>query len=397
MRILSFSTLYPSRAEPLNGVFVRRRLAAIAELAEVRVAAPYARLAWGRSPLLGARPESGFDGALQVLRPAWYYPPLLGGLNPLLLALESLAAVGRLRREFPFELIDAHFGHPDGAAAALLAVLFGVPFTITLRGAEADHAQYYARRRLMGWALGRAGRVFTVSEGLRQLAVSLGAVPERCFTVPNGIDSALFFPRGREEARRRLGIPSDVPVVFSAGHLIELKGHRHILDAVHRLREQGSDARLYIAGGAGHGADIRDELLRLAAAFGMRNAFHLPGATPAGEMPLWFSAADVYCLFSRREGWPNVVNEALACGTPVVAANVGAVPQMIPSPDYGTVVGAGDVAGLTVALDAALKRRWDRPAIARWGQSRSWQRVAREVVDHFAAMMAERPGGEKQR
>lgn len=390
MRILSFSTLYPSSVEPLLGSFVRRRLLRVADLAELRVVAPFARLAYGRSPLLRPRPEGGFDGGLEVVRPVWYYPPLVGGLNPVLLALQSLPAVARLRREFPFDLIDAHFGHPDGAAAALLAARFGVPFTITLRGAEADHARNAVRRRLMRWALRRAGRVFAVSERLRQLALSLGADPARCFTVPNGIDATLFYPRGREEARRELGIPPDVPVVFSAGHLIELKGHHLILRAVHRLRGQGRDVRFYIAGGAGHGASMEGELRRLRGEFGMEDAVTLLGATPPERMPLWFSAADVYCLFSRREGWPNVVNEALACGTPVVAADVGAVPEMVPSPDYGAVVPAGDVTALTEALAAALDRSWDRAVIAAWGQSRSWPRVAREIMDHFEAIIGEK-------
>lgn len=390
MRILSFSTLYPNPAEPMLGSFVRRRLLALAAIAELRVVAPFAPLAWGRTPRLRPRPASGFDGGLQVTRPVWYYPPLLGGLNPALLALQSLPALGRLRREFPFHLIDAHFGHPDGAAAALLAARFGVPFTITLRGAEADHARHRLRRLLLRWALRRAGRVFAVSDNLRQLAVSLGADPERCVTVPNGIDPALFYPRDRQQARQALGIPPDAPVIFSAGHLIEVKGHHLTLQALGQLHRQGLKARLYIAGGAGYGANMEGELLRLSSELGLRDAVTLLGETPPGKMPLWFSAADLYCLFSRREGWPNVVNEALACGTPVVAARVGAVAEMLPSPDYGVIVPAGDIAALAKALHEALGRQWNREAIAARGQSRSWPQVARELMGHFTEIAAER-------
>lgn len=372
------------------GSFVRRRLLALAGMAELHVVAPFAPLAWGRSPRLRPRPAGGFDGGLEVTRPVWYYPPLLGGLNPPLLALQSLPALGRLRRRFPFDLIDAHFGHPDGAAAAVLAARFGVPFTLTLRGAEADHARHRARRLLLRWALRRATRVFAVSDNLRQLAVSLGADPARCFTIPNGIDSTLFYPRDRQQARGELGIPPDAPVIFSAGHLIEVKGHHLSLQALGKLRRQGCPARLYIAGGAGYGTNMEGELLRLRSELGLQDAVTLLGETPPGKMPLWFSAADVYCLFSRREGWPNVVNEALACGTPVVAAGVGAIAEMLPSPDYGAIVPAGDVAALAQALHSALGRHWNREAIAAWGQSRSWPRVARELVEHFAAIIAER-------
>jgi teichuronic acid biosynthesis glycosyltransferase TuaC len=390
-RVLSFSTLYPNPLEPASGPFVQRRLAHLAALVDLRVVGPFARMVYAhRSPGIRPLPASGFDGTLEVLRPGWFYPPLMGGINPILLAIQAFPTVLRLRRTFPFELIDAQFGHPDGAAAALLAACFKVPFTITLRGAEADHAEHFGRRWLMRWAFRRAARIFPVSMRLRALAISLGAPRERAIAIPNGVDSSLFFPRGIGPAREQLGIPADVPVLFSAGHLIELKGHDGIMRAVHTLRRAGLAVRLFIAGGAGSAASFEGQLLRLRAELGLENAVTFLGPVPPEKMPLWFSAADVYCLFSRREGWPNVVNEALACGTPVVAADVGAVPEMIPSLDYGTVTPAGNVTALTAALETALVRRWDRAAIAAWGQSRSWMHTAREVAREFAAVIAEK-------
>jgi glycosyltransferase involved in cell wall biosynthesis len=88
----------------------------------------------------------------------------------------------------------------------------------------------------------------------------------------------------------------------------------------------------------------------------------------------------VFCLASAREGWPNVVHEAHACGTPVVATNVGGVPEMIPSENFGLVVPPNDPAALHAALKQALSRQWDRGAIAAWGQARSWRQVAAEVL-----------------
>jgi glycosyltransferase involved in cell wall biosynthesis len=93
------------------------------------------------------------------------------------------------------------------------------------------------------------------------------------------------------------------------------------------------------------------------------------------------SAADVFCLASSREGWPNVVHEALACGAPAVATDVGGIQDMLPSPEHGIIVPAGNHAELTMALGRALSRQWDRGRIAAWGKSRSWTEVAAETAD----------------
>jgi glycosyltransferase involved in cell wall biosynthesis len=98
------------------------------------------------------------------------------------------------------------------------------------------------------------------------------------------------------------------------------------------------------------------------------------------------SAADLFCLASNREGWPNVVHEAMGCGTPIVATDVGGVPDMIPSETYGFVVPINDPVSLREAIGKALSRNWDRPAIAAWAGSRSWENVGREVLQEFRAI-----------
>jgi glycosyltransferase involved in cell wall biosynthesis len=106
------------------------------------------------------------------------------------------------------------------------------------------------------------------------------------------------------------------------------------------------------------------------------------------------SAADVLALASEAEGWPNVVHEAMACGTPVVATDVGAIPEMIPSPELGFRVPFGDTGALRDALRMALARDWDRGAIARYAQGRAWDKVAAEVVEVLEEVVAEHAGGE---
>lgn len=395
LKILSISCVYPNPAEPTLGLFVKRRLQHLAAFAEVKAIAPipvfdYSNPA-GKYFRRGDRagPVAGTEGDVPVLHPRWFYPPFGGAINAFLLFLRLLWPVVRLRKEFPFQLIDTHFAHPEGIAGALLSVLLRSPLTITLRGSETAHARYRFRRYGMKWALQRANRVFTVSERLRQFAIALGVAPAKVKTIPNGIDGSIFFPRDRSECRRKHGIPFDGPVLLSAGYLVEGKGHHRVIMALKALGGEGLVAYLVIAGGPGRQGQYEGRIRKLVADLGLEAAVRIRGEVTPGAMAELMSAADVLCLASSREGWPNVVHEALGCGTPVVATNVGAVPELIPSDRYGIVVPPHDQASLEEALRKALQKKWDRPAICAWGQARSWEQVAQEVLQEVRQIILE--------
>jgi glycosyltransferase involved in cell wall biosynthesis len=373
--------MYPNPAETGLGVFVRTRIHHMAKLAEVRVFAPVALV--DRHRRGGRIPGRRADGGIAVEHPRWLYPPGLAGMNPLWLAMAVAPGVKRLAREWPFEIVDAEYGFPDGVAAAILGRWLGKPYSVTLRGSEVLHAGSAIRRRWLQWALRGAACVIAVSERLRQFALGLGAPAAMTRTIPNGVDSTVFHARDKATCRRALGVPESVPVVLSAGHLIELKGHHRVVAALRRLREGGLDARLVIAGGAGKRLSYEAEIRSAVAAGGLEEHVKFTGHLEPARLAEWMAASDVFCLASEREGWPNVVNEALACGTPVVAANVGAVPELLPSETYGRIVPPGDADALADGLHWALTRSWDRRAILDHGQSRDWNRTADEVVALF--------------
>jgi len=393
LRILTLSTTFPNSLEPNAGIFVRSRVLHMAKLADLKVVAPvalvnYAKIV-GASISGGDIPRRLYDQNLDVLHPRWIYPPLGGVLNPLCLALELIAPLSRLRKEFPFDLIDAHFAYPDGIAAALLARFFRCPFTVTLRGSEVLHARRRLRLVAMRYALRRADRVFAVSERLRQFALSLGVDPARAVTIPNGVDATVFFARDRAEYRRKHAIGAEERIILSVGNLIELKGHHRIVEALTGLMARGIEARLLIAGDAGRAASTEEQLRRQIHDLGLDAKVQLMGRVSAETLAELMSAADVLCLASSREGWPNVVHEALSCGLPVVATDVGAVPEMIPSDQFGLVVPVGDIPALTEALALALQKPWQRAAIAAWGKSRSWDQVAREVLHQMQSAVGQ--------
>jgi len=322
--------------------------------------------------------------------PRWFYPPLGNASNAIFLAARLLPYLGRLRQQYPFQLIDAHFGYPEGIAAALVGAAVGCPFTITLRGNETMHAKSSGKRRLLRWAVRRAARVIAVSESLRNFALSLGADASRLRTIPNGIDTAVFFSRAQRDARQRLGLPDDRPLLLSAGYLIERKGHHRVIQALAELRHAGCNAELWIVGGPGREGNFAGEIQAAVQRNGLERAVHFAGAVKPPVLAEYMSAADVLCLASSREGWPNVVHEALACGLPAVVTDNGGARDMVPSDEYGLVIPAGDHTALKAALEKALHSQWDRQRIAAWGQQRSWGRVAAETAAVLREAAAER-------
>jgi glycosyltransferase involved in cell wall biosynthesis len=393
---VSISNVFPNPTDPQYGLFVSRRLRQLAELTDevkVRVIAPISVFDYAgrRSRLVRWRtvPPRRSEGPLEIFHPQWIYPPFGGATNALWLHARLDPFLAGLRRTFRFDVIDAHFAHPDGVAAAMLAGRFGCPFLVTLRGSEPAHADESALRdQAMGWALRRAARVIAVSERLRQFAIDRGTPPELTRTIPNGIDGALFYPRDRDECRRKHGIAPNAPVILSAGYLIERKGHHRSIAALERVRRAGVDAQLLIAGGPGREGDMEQQIRQEITTRGLDPFVRMLGPVNADTLAELMSAADVFVLASSQEGWPNVVHEAMGCGTPVVATDVGAVPQMIPSSELGSVVAYGDQQALAGALTQALRTQWDPGHISGWAHARSWSQVAREVLAEIRAVLA---------
>jgi glycosyltransferase involved in cell wall biosynthesis len=208
-------------------------------------------------------------------------------------------------------------------------------------------------------------------------------------TIPNGVNSAIFFQRDSVLCRRTLEIPATRRIILTAGQLIPLKGHHHLIQALPGVIDRLGDVELWIAGDGSRRDNNEAELRELVSRLGLAKHVKFLGLVKPDALAETMSAADVFCLLSRREGWPNVVHEALSCGTPVVATAVGAVPEMVPRPEYGIVIPAEQADHAGEALIRALETKWNREAIAEWGRARSWKQVACEVVVQVEEILQE--------
>lgn len=391
MKVLTFSSLFPNPAQPELGVFVYQRVSHVARLGnnEVIVVAPipYAPSwvtkkswkKWTGIPLVER------EGPLTVYHPPYVMLPGLSlPIQGLLIFLFAFRLVRRLHRENQFDIIDAHFIYPDGFAAILLGRMLHLPVVVSARGSDINlYPSFRLIRPHIRWTLRRASGAIAVCKPLRDAMVSLEGT-RRVEVIGNGVDPKRFFPVACKEARKQLGVPSNARVAIAVGALLPVKGHQFLIPAVAQILGQFPNLQLYILGEG----EYRAELERIIGDLGVSDHVHLVGACPNTQLRYWYSAAEVSCLVSSREGWPNVLLESLACGTPVVATGVWGTPEVITSPELGIIV-EQNVLSIAAGLTAALRRNWERERIAAYARCRDWNTVAQEVERYLSKVLAE--------
>lgn len=221
-----------------------------------------------------------------------------------------------------------------------------------------------------------------MSAALKRRMVELGIAAEKIKVIGNGIDPERFHGLDRLEARRQLGIRADARVLVAVGSLVPVKGHALLISAVAQIASRYADLLLYIVGDGPERARLQSKIR----ASGLEQRVFLTGNQPNQSLGLWFNAADMSCLASSREGWPNVISESLACGTPVVATRVGGVPEIITSPDLGVLV-EPNARALAEGIELALAKSWDRQILLRTAASRTWDVVAGEVESFITSRL----------
>ena len=330
----------------------------------------------------------GYAGALsedvRLRRSAWAVAPLA-----LVAGWRAARVVGR---RVGATVIHGHWVVPGGAIAAAAAGR-RLPLVISLHGSDV----YVAERHAIAGAVARAafhraGWVTACSEDLRTRAHVLGASPDRSETVPYGVDARRFAPNpaARAAVRERMGLTASDPVVFTAGRFVRKKGFEYLIDATALLAARWP-ALVCVIGGGG---DLDEELKTRAAARGVIDRVRFVGVLGQDEVAEHLAAADVVVVPSVRDasgnvdGLPNVVMEALASGTPLVATTAGGIPAVVTDGATGLLVPERNSEALAAAVDRLLNDAGMRGRIGRDARSeairlRSWERVAERFEDAY--------------
>ena len=361
--LLTFSTLFPHAARPNHGIFVENRLRHLLaghEATAVVLAPvpwfPSRSVRFGDWALNARAPATETRNGIEVLHPRYPAIPKVGmSIAPWLLYRAMVPVVaGLLAEGYHFDAIDAHYVYPDGVAATWLGKRFGIPVVMTARGTDLNLIpRYRIPRRLIQGAIRDASAIVAVSAALKQVLVELGAPDDKVTVLRNGVETGLFRPPA-DRAATRAGLGLNGPTLVSVGGLIERKGHHRTIEAMGQL----PGFTLLIAG---EGPE-RGRLSRLISEFGLGDRVRLLGARPHRELPELYGAADASVLASSREGWANVLLESMACGTPVVAANIWGNPEVVRTPEAGVIYEPNTPDGIAAGVRRLFNSLPDRAA-----------------------------------
>ena len=388
MKILTFSTLFPNAQRPGHGIFVETRLRHLLASGQVeaRVVAP---VPWFplHHPRFGdyasyARvPAREKRSGIEVAHPRYPVLPKVGmTLAPALLAAGARGTIARmLDQGYDFDLIDAHYFYPDGVAAAMLGKYFNKPVVITARGSDITlFPNFRLPRKMITWAASRAAGIITVCNALRDEVVALGVDPAKVVSLRNGVDLQLFQPVEREAVRARLGLTRFT--LLAVGHLVPVKAQELAVAAMAQL----PDVQLLIAGNGPN----RGMLEQMARSLGVADRVSLLGAVPQAQLRDYYGAADALVLPSEREGWANVLLEAMACGTPVIASRVWGTPEVVAAPEAGLLMAERSAAGVADAVRALRAAYPDRAATRRYAERFSWDETTAGQLKLFTEVLA---------
>ncbi len=384
MRWAIVTQYWPVREQPYRGHSAYQTIRRLREAVDVEAFAPQAK--YPNWLLPRSRPWAKTDLSFQPEVKTTYFdypafPVLSRYINGDVCAMKLERLIGRYRPD----LILNYWVYPDGYSAVKVGKSLGIPIVTTAIGTDLNRSLSGVVRHMTEWTLRHSDLVVTVSNGLAERAIALGASNSKVKAILNGCDTDIFCPVDRALVRQQLGIEVREQSVLYVGRFDLLKGLRELVRACAQLSDSRPNLRLTLVGEG----PAKEALNILAVELGFKEKLRIVPPCASRKVAEWMNAADVFALPSYAEGCPNVVVEALNCGKPIVATNVGGIPELV---DHARaiLVPPREVAPLAKAIDQALSTDWDYELIARRSR-RSWSDTAQELYRACAEVIHREP------
>ncbi len=390
MKLIVLCSTLPDKAQPNLGIFVKNRMQVVGETVDLvyispRAWSPFDRMIRKKRPHF--RPTTEYES--QLGRHKIYYPKFfsLPGLAKHWDAWFMARACRKLVRQLKqqgYTTIDAHFVYPDGYAASLLAQWLSLPFCITLRGTIISKSREPKLKKRIVKGLNCADYVVSVTQDLLNYAHDIGATPKQAKVIGNGIDrEKIYYVDTKVKVRQSLNIPMDAIVLISVGGLIEHKGQHHVIQSIPQLIDKGKDVYYLVIGGASPAGNNEGELKHLIETHGLQKRVVLLGPKTQDELKDFLSAADLFVLPTRYEGWANVFLEAMSCGLPVITTRIGGNPEVVSHETLGLLYWPRNIDTLTEVLLQAIEKSWSKETIIEHTKTLSWQERANQLLPVF--------------
>ena len=255
--------------------------------------------------------------------------------------------------------IHAAWIFPSGHAANILSKKFDLPYIVTLMGSDVNFIKQNTLRFNSAVKILRgSSKITSVSQNLIEKLIKKGLLKDNSNTALTHTiyNFSKFNINDKAGARMELGLDLNKKMIFFAGSLRKLKNVNVLIKTVAVLLKEEPDLILVIAGSGYEEENLR----RLVEKENLKDIVKFLGNINEDLMIKNYNAANVFCLPSQSEGTPNVIIEALLCGTAVVASKVGEIPLLIENGKNGFLVEPDSVISLKEKLSEALNVEWNR-------------------------------------
>jgi len=376
MRLLFFSNVYPQPLSPNKGTFNGTLVRALARDHLVHVVCP---IAWTdrlkrRNVPFSDQPILIEPGITASFPTFWYPPKILRTYYDRFLELSVTRRVARDLQSFHPDAVLSYWAHPDAAVAVRIARRLGIPAITMVGGSDVLLlGRKGQRREVILRTLRDSNAVIAVSSDIAEKLTQDGIPSGKIHVVRRGVESAVFHPGDRSTARRELGLSEHRNLILAVGRLVPVKDWPTLIEACLQLKRRGLEFECRLIGDG----PLANSLQRLIEQHQLQNQVKLCGGQSQETLSHWYRAANLVVLPSLSEGVPNVLLEAIACGVPFVASNVGGIPE-IADPLIHSLVPSGEPTSFANAIVDQLGRE---PVVAsRRFQSLSSENSARRVA-----------------
>lgn len=363
-KLTLFTSLYPNPWKPTQATFNFQQYEKLSQDYELLVLVPVPWLLWFKNIRMILSRES-YQKAIYF--PFFYFPKFFTRYNSVFLLISIFISVIPLVKIARSKKVVASFALPDGVACAFLTKIFSFKLYIQCLGSDVNfHSQDSFKRKLLAWSFSKATTIITVSKALEEkvLKITPNAVVK---TIYNGVNFNRF-------KIKTVSTGNSNSIIF-IGNIIKTKGIVELVEAAKILLGNHKNLSFHIVG---EGIEKR-KLEQSIETLGLSLSIKFHGAIKHDEITNLLHDADLLVLPSYREGVPNVIMEALACGLPVVATKVGGIPEIVNSSN-GILLNSYQVEDIVEGIEQCLNRDWEPDEIRKSISSYTWENNIKQLA-----------------